>query len=173
MLQAAKILKRKKEKKEISWLCSPLYHIFFFICIFTVQKPDALCNQHAGDNAVCSLSQLSHFLSPVSEQGRGDDWQRQLRRVKNPSMDFRVLLLTTPSPPHPHFHSLPLPNQFYAGTLLTQVKGLWSSSQCLCLYSERRGGDMQGAGRINAPFLLGSRDQCASVYIWMYLLYAY
>lgn len=172
MLQAAKILKRKKEKKEISWLCSPLYHIFFFICIFTVQKPDALCNQHAGDNAVCSLSQLSHFLSPVSEQGRGD-------MIDNASYGESKIHLwisescCSPPPPHPHFHSLPLPNQFYAGTLLTQVKGLWSSSQCLCLYSERRGGDMQGAGRINAPFLLGSRDQCASVYIWMYLLYAY
>lgn len=72
-----------------------------------------------------------------------------LQSLKNPSMDFRVLLLA----PHPcpRFHSLPLPNQFHAGTLLTQVKGLWSSSQCLCLLGGGREGWRHGKALMHPP----------------------
>lgn len=136
----------------------------FIMCIFDAQKPDALHNQSAIDNAVCCLLS-SQFFPPHTKE---DDWQRRPRRLKNPSMDFRVLL---PGPRCPHFHSLPLPNQFCAGTLLTQVKGLWSGSQCLCLHSGGRDGDTQGAGSINAP-PPPHWGHGTIARFWMYLFYA-
>lgn len=88
---------------------------------FESQKPDVPRNQSARDNTVCSVScRVSRSLRFLSTQ-KEDDWQRRPRRDKNPSMDFRVLLL---GPICPHFHSLFLPNQFFAGTLLTQVNGV-------------------------------------------------
>lgn len=57
----------------------------------------------------------------------------------------------------PHCHPLPLPNQFCAGTLLTQVKGLWYSSQFLCLHTTQIAG--QRRRHIDAPLFLGFGDR--------------
>lgn len=98
------------------------------------------------------LSEITLSVHLLSTHAKQMDWQWRPQRAKNPSMDFRLLLPPPlpPAPPppaapcRPHFHFLLLPNRFSAGTLLTQVKGLWSSSQCLCLQSWGRDGGTEG-----------------------------
>lgn len=110
---------------------------------------------------VISLGEITKAVvesgsSVVSQNIERDDWKNKEQKVKNLCMDFRVLLLAPPPPSHSLFPasplSPPLPNQFCAGALLTQVKGLWFSSRCLSLCSRWSG----GVGSINAAVLQGS-----------------
>lgn len=130
-----------------------------YIYILNAQNSDVLHDQSAIDKTVSC--RVRFFLQFLSTQKRMTD--------NSGDGESKIHLwiwescCSPPLSPCPHFHSLFLPNQFCAGTLLTQVKGLWSSSQWLCLHSGGGAGDTQGVGSISAPLLLGSGDRCLNV----------
>lgn len=103
-----------------------------------------------------------HSVVPSGFQAHKRKWVKSAMRSRKSMYGFESPVAKDhPPPPHPHFS----PNQFEAETILTQVKGQGSSSQCLCLHRavSMRDGDTQGH---KAGLLLGSGERCGSTSTW-------